>query len=394
MDLKYEKRYDGLLEKKWTSVTKLAQKIGRLEMQNKQLREDLKDPHNKKVNSSMALPRGPAKHICQSHKGPITCVIFHPVYTQVVTASEDCTIKIWDYEEGDLEKTMKGHIDVVQYLTFNKEGTLLASCSADLTVKVWHVQNRQCIKTMRGHDHTVSCVQFTDSGDRLFSCSRDKTIKIWDVQSGYCLKTIEAHKEWVRQVKISQCSSMFASCSIDHTIKVWDYKKMEEIVTFRDHEHVVESIIFSHEKADQYLMKHVKGSNGKSEDKKSKVAAEKKAKANGTATKRPYTPKFLASCSRDRTIKIFHISSGIMIANIIGHENWVGSIVFHPSGKYLLSGADDKTIRVWDLEKRFRCYRILEDAHDPFVRCIDYNYKKPVLASGGVENNLKIWECH
>lgn len=33
----------------------------------------------------------------------------------------------------------------------------------------------------------------------------------------------------------------------------------------------------------------------------------------------------------------------------ITDDNWVRSLVFHPSGKFLLSTSDDKTIRIWDL---------------------------------------------
>ncbi|GAB5373392.1 hypothetical protein AAMO2058_001747300 [Amorphochlora amoebiformis] len=388
MEVKYDKKYVGKLERKWTAVTKLSAKIVRLETMIETLQEDLKNfGRGNKKDASLALPRAPAKNICKGHKSPITCVIFHPVYSQVVTSSEDCTIKIWDYEEGQLEKTLKGHIDVVQHISFNQDGSRMASCSADYTIKVWNISAGQCTKTMRGHDHTVSCVEFTQAGDRLLSCSRDKSIKLWDVQTGYCLKTFEGHKEWVRQVKISPCTTIFASCSIDHTIRVWDYKKGEETMTFRNHKHVVDAIAFSHEKADQVLLKHLQnGSEGGEESKKEKSSSQ-------TTTTTPYTPQFLASASRDKTVKIFHIPSGVMIANIIGHENWVRQVVFHPSGRYLLSCADDKTVRVWDLEKRFRCRKILEDAHDPFVTCIAWNQARPWLASGGVDNVLKIWEC-
>eukprot|EP00466_Bigelowiella_natans_P016299 jgi/Bigna1/56490/estExt_Genewise1Plus.C_1000025 len=374
MGIKYEKKFEGNLERKWTAVTKLSAKILRLEGEVEQLREDLKNFGRGKVrNPALVLPRGPAKHICAGHKQPITCVAFHPVYSQVVSSSEDCTIKVWDSEEGSLEKTLKGHIDVVQHVSFNQDGKQFVSCSADLAIKVWNIEAGTCIKTMRGHDHTVSCVEFTPAGDHLVSCSRDKTIKFWDVQSGYCLRTIEGHSDWVRQVKVSPCSQLFASCSIDHSVRIWDYKKGEEVITFRDHKHVVDHICFSHEKADQILL------NGTT---------------NGGESRRVYSPQFLASASRDKTIKIFHISSGVLVADISGHENWVRSVIFHPSGKYLISCADDKTIRVWDLEKQFRCKKILEDCHDPFVTSIDYNMARPMLASGGVDNLLKIWECH
>eukprot|EP00954_Amorphochlora_amoebiformis_P008839 686767-Amorphochlora_amoeboformis.AAC.1 len=147
MEVKYDKKYVGKLERKWTAVTKLSAKIVRLETMIETLQEDLKNfGRGNKKDASLALPRAPAKNICKGHKSPITCVIFHPVYSQVtrltvsckvlrtlnserqvVTSSEDCTIKIWDYEEGQLEKTLKGHIDVVQHISFNQDGSRMGS---------------------------------------------------------------------------------------------------------------------------------------------------------------------------------------------------------------------------------------------------------------------------
>lgn len=37
--------------------------------------------------------------------------------------------------------------------------------------------------------------------------------------------------------------------------------------------------------------------------------------------------------------------------NLIGHDGWVRSIIFHPNGKYLLSSSDDKAVFVWDLSR-------------------------------------------
>jgi WD40 repeat protein len=40
----------------------------------------------------------------------------------------------------------------------------------------------------------------------------------------------------------------------------------------------------------------------------------------------------------------------------VGHDGWVQALTFHPCGKFLLSVADDHTMRVWDL-KTGRCLR-------------------------------------
>ena len=59
----------------------------------------------------------------------ISQVIFHPVFNVMVSASEDATIKVWDYETGDYEKSLKGHTDSVQDIAFDNQGKLLGSSS-------------------------------------------------------------------------------------------------------------------------------------------------------------------------------------------------------------------------------------------------------------------------
>lgn len=57
---------------------------------------------------------------------------------------------MWDYEAGDFERTLKGHTDSVQDISFDQTGKLLASCSADMTIKLWDFQGFECIRTMHG----------------------------------------------------------------------------------------------------------------------------------------------------------------------------------------------------------------------------------------------------
>lgn len=59
--------------------------------------------------------------------------------------------------------------------------------------------------------------------------------------------------------------------------------------------------------------------------------------------------EFIATGARDKKIRLFEVKSGVCVVTMVGHDNWVTDLVFHPNGKYLISTADDKSIRIWDL---------------------------------------------
>lgn len=60
----------------------------------------------------------------------------------------------------------------------------------------------------------------------------------------------------------------------------------------------------------------------------------------------------------------------------VGHDNWVRGVLFHSGGKFILSCADDKTLRVWDFKNK-RCMKTL-NAHEHFVTSLGM-YCSPAL---------------
>mmetsp|Transcript_39442 Transcript_39442/g.29132 ORF Transcript_39442/g.29132 Transcript_39442/m.29132 type:complete len:104 (+) Transcript_39442:1157-1468(+) len=79
---------------------------------------------------------------------------------------------------------------------------------------------------------------------------------------------------------------------------------------------------------------------------------------------------YLASGSRDKTIKIWEVKGGRCVLTLSGHDNWVNDLAFHPNGRFLLSVSDDKSIRIWDLSNG-RCHRKILQAHENFLSSID-----------------------
>lgn len=138
------------------------------------------------------------------------------------------------------------------------------------------------------------------------------------------------------------------------------------------HENVVETVAFANKEAANLLLTS-KNRNGEEE-------------------KRCKNPEFVASAGRDKIIRIWDVNSGSCLLMIRGHDNWVKSVLFHPSGKYLISCSDDKSIRVWDLSSGSSAKKLL-DAHSHFILTLSLNPRYVLLASGSVDKSIKIWEC-
>jgi platelet-activating factor acetylhydrolase IB subunit alpha len=319
------------------------------------------------------LPRAPPRHSLTGHRNPVTAVAFHPVFSVLASASEDSTVKIWDWEMGELERTVKGHTKAVLDVDFGgpKAGILLASCSSDLTIKLWDPANEyKNIRTLTGHDHSVSAVRFIPSaaGEYLVSASRDKTLRIWEVATGYCVKTIQGHVDWVRDVAPSFDGRWLLSVGNDQSARLWDAASAEHKATFMGHEHVIECGIFAPPAAYPYL---------------AQIAGLKKPPPATSSS------EFVATGSRDKTIRLWD-ARGTLLKTLTGHDNWVRALVFHPGGKYLLSASDDKSIRCWDLTQDGRCVKTVTDAHSHFISCMRWApapAKEPPQANGASKIN-------
>ncbi|PLN76694.1 nuclear distribution protein nudF [Aspergillus taichungensis] len=352
------KKYEGLLEKKWTSVARLQRKIMDLESKVASLQEEL---DSSSISGRSRANQDPtswlpttARHTLSSHRDGITAIAFHPVFSSLASGSEDCTIKIWDWELGELEKTLKGHLRGVSGLDFGgqKGHTLLASCSSDLTVKLWDPSNQYAnIRTLAGHDHSVCAVRFLPSnGNLLVSASRDGSIRIWDASTGYCVKTIRSHENWIRDVYPSFDGKWLVSGGRDQIATVWDLSSStpEAKATLLGHENFLECCIFAPPASYGHLA--------------TLAGLKKPPPATSSA-------EFIATGARDKTIKLWD-SRGNLIKTLVGHDNWVRGLVFHPGGKYLFSVGDDKTIRCWDLAQEGKLVKTIDGAHGHFVSCI------------------------
>lgn len=100
-----------------------------LEKQISSLQEEIRSaPASRNVSAVDWVPKTPARFALPGHRDIITRVAFHPVISLVATASEDMTIRIWDWESGECERTLRGHTKGVKDVDFDVNGRRLGNC--------------------------------------------------------------------------------------------------------------------------------------------------------------------------------------------------------------------------------------------------------------------------
>ena len=73
----------------------------------------------------------------------ILCVAYNPFHKELYSGSQDCLIKAWDAQTGQLLRKQSGHGGWVTDLVFVPELRLLFSCSIDHTIRVWSDKGKQ-----------------------------------------------------------------------------------------------------------------------------------------------------------------------------------------------------------------------------------------------------------
>jgi F-box and WD-40 domain protein 1/11 len=78
-------------------------------------------------------------------------------------------------------------------------GDEVVSASGDRTVKVWNWPEQTCTRTLLGHQKGIACVQY--DGRRIVSGSSDNEVKVFDKESGLEVASLRAHSNLVRTVQ-------------------------------------------------------------------------------------------------------------------------------------------------------------------------------------------------
>ncbi|KFO32227.1 Peroxisomal targeting signal 2 receptor, partial [Fukomys damarensis] len=188
----------------------------------------------------------------------------------------------------------------------------------------------------------------------LVTCSGDGSLQLWDTaKAAGPLQVYKEHTQEVYSVDWSQTrgEQLVVSGSWDQTVKVWDPTVGKSLCTFRGHESVIYSTIWS-----------------------------------------PHIPGCFASASGDQTLRIWDMKATEVRIVIPAHQAEVLSCDWCKYNENLLvTGAVDCSLRGWDLRNvRQPVFELL--GHTYAIRRVKFSpFHASVLASCSYDFTVRFW---
>jgi coatomer subunit beta' len=122
----------------------------------------------------------------EAHADLIRSLEVHPTFPCVLSASDDITIKLWDWDRNfDCTHMFEGHLHYVMQVKINPKDTkTFASASMDCTIKGWSLGSFLPQYTLKGHTRGINCLDYYPYDDKpyIVSGADDWTVKIWNYQ--------------------------------------------------------------------------------------------------------------------------------------------------------------------------------------------------------------------
>lgn len=327
-----------------------------------------------------------------SHQAWVQVLSWSPDGQYLVSGSKDGVLVTWRHD-GDYGKfkgrKQKAHSNYVSHVSWeplhkNINCDRYVSASKDASIKVWHVTSGM-VYSLSGHQSCVTCVKWGGE-DMIYSSSQDRTIIVWDTTTGAPKRQLRGHAHWVNFLALST-DLVIRTGSFDHEDRTFATREERQAHAQKRYDAVVdrfggsERLVSCSDDNTMFLW----------EPNTSVAPIGRMTGHQGAVFHIQFSPDgtMIASCSADKSVKLWNALDGKFITTLRGHVAAVYHVSWSLDSRMLVSGSRDTTLKLWSIAKR----ELVEDmsGHSDEIFSTDWSPDGQKVATGSKDKKVRIW---
>lgn len=204
--------------------------------------------NRKKVQVSMVICEAEEK----KHRSGVNALQFDASLSRLFSAGRDGIVRV--YEQERYLQSMEHHTDWVNDIVLCCNGRNLISASSDTTVKVWNAHKGFCMSTLRTHKDYVKALAYAKDREQVASAGLDKSIYLWDVTTLTALtasnntvttSSLVGNKESIYSLAMNPSGSVIVSGSTEKALRFWDPRTCAKLFKLKGHTDNVKALVVS-----------------------------------------------------------------------------------------------------------------------------------------------------
>lgn len=283
----------------------------------------------------------------EGHAGPVPAVALSSNGQYALTGSSDGSARVWDAGSGAALRRLEGHAGAVIAVTFSADGRQAMTGGVDDTARLWDVASGRELRRLKVVGGLAS-VAFKADATTLLAGGRDGSARILDWAEGRELARLAAGRGVIEAVALSADGASALTGSQDGTVRLWDLATRTERTRFQAGDHPC-SLAFSRDGrfalsscADQQTRLWELPSG--------RMACQYvcgPALCLGSVVFGPDS-RHVLTAGFDGVARVHELPSGRLVQRLEGHVGRAHAAAFSADGKLIITGGDDRAVRLWD----------------------------------------------
>lgn len=170
-----------------------------------------------------------------AHKQAVHTVRWNPrVLTDLMSASDDRTVRVWDLTEDEAKWTGIGHEDYVRsgcYLPGQE--SMIATGSYDQTVRLWDTRQAGHARPTLTFKHAAPIEDVLPLSDSLLASSAGNEVTVLNLIAGKAEHIVRSHQKSVTALGVAQNGSRLLTGGLDGHVKVHNVASWEVVAGFK-----------------------------------------------------------------------------------------------------------------------------------------------------------------